>query len=696
MRRDWRAPRGRAVAPRPRRQRRRSRTPAPIVIGWAFDSKGQMAPFDGPALAAAKIRVQQINAHGGVNGAQAPDRHLRHAEQQPGPGEVVRGGLLGTGADRSSSRPATSTSRRRSSRRRSTAACSRSRRASAPTRWGRSASARRGGSRSASATWPRTRARRWPSTRSGAAGGRRRSPRTRCSSTSRTSCRRSRSGSRSSAARIVARESYATGANNVQTAVSRLNGARADVIVTSTAFGELPALVSGLRSLGNQTPILNSWAGDGTYWVTKNPQVTDYYAVTYASVFGDDPNPAVRTMIADAEEGRRRRPAPAASSPAPRRSTASWPRSERAGGSTEGAALSQQLESFKKVADARRPVSFSRAAAHRLRPPVPGDPDPQQPGALRRRREGEGRPEDLERLPESTTAPEEGQEARRDPPGLLCLALLRGRPRPRRRHARAPPARGRRADRPERRRQVDARERAHRVRLPDRRHRSSSRRATSRAGRRTGGRRAGLARTFQHSRVVPRALRARERRGRGARGRARAPAEARRRADGCSTCSGCGRTPSAPAGALAHGDERRLGVARALATRPAVRADGRARGGLCRRRRCRSSPAVVRSVRDDHDAGVLLIDHNMALVMAVCDRIHVLDQGRTLAEGTPAEIRAQPRRDGRVPRRDRGGGARSMSGEPLLVVDGPRGPLRRRRRRAGPRRSRSARARSSG
>jgi ABC-type branched-subunit amino acid transport system ATPase component len=45
-------------------------------------------------------------------------------------------------------------------------------------------------------------------------------------------------------------------------------------------------------------------------------------------------------------------------------------------------------------------------------------------------------------------------------------------------------------------------------------------------------------------------------------------------------------------------------------------------------------------VRDDHASGVLLIDHNMALVMAVCDRIQVLDQGRTLAQGTPAEVRA--------------------------------------------------------
>src|ERR671929_575004 len=41
---------------------------APIVIGWAFDSNGAMAPFDGPALAAANLRVNQLNAKGGVNG----------------------------------------------------------------------------------------------------------------------------------------------------------------------------------------------------------------------------------------------------------------------------------------------------------------------------------------------------------------------------------------------------------------------------------------------------------------------------------------------------------------------------------------------------------------------------------------------------------------------------------------------------
>ena len=48
----------------------------------------------------------------------------------------------------------------------------------------------------------------------------------------------------------------------------------------------------------------------------------------------------------------------------------------------------------------------------------------------------------------------------------------------------------------------------------------------------------------------------------------------------------------------------------------------------------------MQTVRGEREAGVLLIDHNMALIMEICDRIHVLDQGRTLAEDTPGVIRA--------------------------------------------------------
>ena len=61
--------------------------------------------------------------------------------------------------------------------------------------------------------------------------------------------------------------------------------------------------VSGLRSLGNDTPILNSWAGDGTYWLPKDPKVTNYYFLTYADAFGGDPNAAVNKLAKQVKAG---------------------------------------------------------------------------------------------------------------------------------------------------------------------------------------------------------------------------------------------------------------------------------------------------------------------------------------------------------------------------------------------------------
>jgi len=80
-------------------------------------------------------------------------------------------------------------------------------------------------------------------------------------------------------------------------------------------------------------------------------------------------------------------------------------------------------------------------------------------------------------------------------------------------------------------------------------------------------------------------------------------------------------------------------VARALATEPSFVLLDEPAAGLPEAE-VPDFAAVVRSVRDEHGAGVLLIDHNMALIMEICDRIHVLDQGTTLAEGAPADIRS--------------------------------------------------------
>ena len=149
--------------------------------------------------------------------------------------------------------------------------------------------------------------------------------------------------------------------------------------------------------------------------------------------------------------------------------------------------------------------------------------------------------------------------------------------------------------------------------------------------------RVGLARTFQHSRSFG-GLSVRENVEAAALGSGAWPREAHRRADSLLELLGLRDRENQPAGSLAHGEERKLGVARALAIRPKFLLLDEPAAGLPEAE-VPEFTKVVRSVRDEHEAGVLLIDHNMALVMDVCDRIQVLDQGRTLAEGTPAEIR---------------------------------------------------------
>jgi branched-chain amino acid transport system ATP-binding protein len=150
--------------------------------------------------------------------------------------------------------------------------------------------------------------------------------------------------------------------------------------------------------------------------------------------------------------------------------------------------------------------------------------------------------------------------------------------------------------------------------------------------------RAGLARTFQHSHAF-RSLSVRENIEVAALGAGTPPRAARARAEELLGALGLSANADAAADTLAQGDERRLGVARALATSPRFVLLDEPAAGLPEA----ELPVladVVRSVRDERDAGVLLIDHNMGLIMEICDRIHVLDQGRTLAEGTPTDIRA--------------------------------------------------------
>jgi branched-chain amino acid transport system ATP-binding protein len=95
------------------------------------------------------------------------------------------------------------------------------------------------------------------------------------------------------------------------------------------------------------------------------------------------------------------------------------------------------------------------------------------------------------------------------------------------------------------------------------------------------------------------------------------------------------------ASALSYGDEGRLGIARVLATRPRFLLLDEPAAGLNEV----ESEELARTLREIHETfqcGLMVIEHDMQVIMSLCDRIQVLDYGKTIAVGTPAEIRRDP------------------------------------------------------
>ncbi len=333
----------------------RTHASSPIVIGWAFDSKGAMAPFDNPALAAAKLRVNQINAKGGVNGRQLQIRTCDTQGNKPTIAKACAARLLGGGAnvifttcDVDFAAPVVQETINRGVL--AVAPCIGTDQMG-PKRFGPKGRlafsfgnvAQDEGSAMAEYAWKKG----W---RSAALA----------TDTVivyfKDVVKAFEARWKQLGGKVVGRESYQSlGGSNVQNAVSRLNNEKADVIVTSTAgaFGALSTLVSGLRSLGNNTPIINSWAGDGAYWLPKNPKVTNYYFVTYASVFGDDPQAAVNKLAKQVKAGT------GGFLTGPAAIDGVVAAIKRSGGSTNGVALAAQLEKFKRVPTLSGLVSFS-------------------------------------------------------------------------------------------------------------------------------------------------------------------------------------------------------------------------------------------------------------------------------------------------------------------------------------------------
>ena len=93
------------------------------------------------------------------------------------------------------------------------------------------------------------------------------------------------------------------------------------------------------------------------------------------------------------------------------------------------------------------------------------------------------------------------------------------------------------------------------------------------------------------------------------------------------------------ASSLPYGEQRRLEIARALATRPAMLILDEPAAGM-NPQETQELMQLIQWLRQEFNLSILLIEHDMAMVMGVCERIYVLDYGQVIAEGKPDEIRA--------------------------------------------------------
>jgi len=327
----------------------------PIVIGWAFDAKGAMAPFDGPALAAAKIRVAQIDAKGGVNGRPLVIKTCNTQGNKPPVAKACADKLIAGGAsvifttcDVDYAAPVVQESINKGLL--TVAPCIGTDQMG-PKRFGAKGKlafsfgnvAQDEGSAMAQYAWSKG----W---------------RTAGLATDtvivyfKNVVQAFKARFTQLGGKIQDEETYQSlGSTNVQNVVSKWTNLKPDVFVTSTAgaFGALSTLVSGLRSAGNQTPILNSWAGDGTYWLPKSPKVTNYFFVTFADAFGGDPNPAVNKLAKQIKAGT------GGFITGPAAIDGVVTAIKRAGGSTDGATLAAKMQAFHKVPTLSGNVSFS-------------------------------------------------------------------------------------------------------------------------------------------------------------------------------------------------------------------------------------------------------------------------------------------------------------------------------------------------
>lgn len=330
----------------------------PIIIGYPTDFTGRMAPFDAPAVSAAQVRIKQINAKGGINGRQVKLITCDTQDSNPQKSKSCAASLISQGAvigmvtcDVDLATPAVQEFLNKGLF--TISPCVGTDQLS-PKRFGakgKIAFSIGNAAQDEGAAMAEYAAKRGMKTAVVVTDN--------LLGYFKDVCKAFTVRFTEKGGKIVSQEGFTQFDKTIQNVVSRVNNQKADVIAFCTSFQfDQPAFVSGLRSLNNSTPIFGSWASDGGYWWPKNPKVTNFYFVTYASAFGDDPSPEVRSLIGSIQAaggdvytggfvtG-------AASIEALKAAIT------RAGGSTKGTALAAQFLKFKNFSTVSGPLTYS-------------------------------------------------------------------------------------------------------------------------------------------------------------------------------------------------------------------------------------------------------------------------------------------------------------------------------------------------
>lgn len=157
---------------------------------------------------------------------------------------------------------------------------------------------------------------------------------------------------------IVLEESFTQGDGTVEQVVGSVAGEDADTVALCSFPPDLPSYLAQLRATGVDAPLLAPWSGDGNFWIEAAPDLSDYYYVTFVSVFGDDPEDEVNELIAAFEERTGQPPATGGFVTGATAVQAIAEAVERAG-TTDGEALADEFLAFDGFESVSGPITFS-------------------------------------------------------------------------------------------------------------------------------------------------------------------------------------------------------------------------------------------------------------------------------------------------------------------------------------------------